>query len=101
LIQKELKQSRKFPYPKPREPSNISLVKINYFRRFVPNLAETIKPILKLLKKYVKFEWTDKGRKVFKSIKDAIARSHVLISHDYSKDFQVSSFASEDTIAGA
>jgi hypothetical protein len=42
----------------------------------------------------------DEGRKYFKSNKDVIARSHVLISPDYSKDFQVFSFSSEDTIAG-
>jgi hypothetical protein len=58
-----------------------------------------MKPILKLLKKDVKFEWTDEGRKAFKSIKDSIGRSHVLISPNYSKDFQIFSFASEDTIA--
>jgi len=59
-----------------------------------------MKPILKVLKKDVKFEWTDEGRKAFKSIKDSIGRSPVLISRDYSKDFQVFSFALEDTIAG-
>jgi transposase InsO family protein len=59
-----------------------------------------MKPLLKLLKKDVKFEWTDEGRKAFKNIKDSIGRSPVLISLNYSKDFQVFSFASEDTIAG-
>jgi hypothetical protein len=59
-----------------------------------------MKPILRLLKKDVKFEWTDEGRKAFNSIKDSIGRSPVLISPDYTKDFQIFSFASEDTIAG-
>ena len=56
--------------------------------------------MLKLLKKDAKFEWENEGRESFKSIKDAIARLPVLISIDYSKDFQTFSFASEDTIAG-
>jgi len=73
---------------------------INFVRRFIPNLVETIKPILNILKKDVKFEWTDEGMKTFKSIKDSIGRSLVLISHNYSKDFQVFSFAPEDTITG-
>jgi hypothetical protein len=53
-----------------------------------------------LLKKDVKFEWTDEGRKGFKNIKDSIGRFPMLISPDYSKDFQIFSFASEDTIGG-
>ena len=63
-------------------------------------MAETMKPILRFLKKDVKFEWTEKGRRAFKNIKDAISKSPVLISPNYSKDFQIFSFASEDTIAG-
>ena len=73
---------------------------INFIRRFIPNLAKLMKPLQKLLKKDAKFEWTDEGKDAFKSIKDAISRSPVLTSPDYSKEFQIFSFASEDTIAG-
>ena len=59
-----------------------------------------MKPLQKLLNKDAKFEWTDKGKDAFKSIKDAISKSPILISLDYSKEFQIFSFASEDTIAG-
>ena len=59
-----------------------------------------MKPLQKLLKKDAKSEWTDEGKDAFKSIKDAISRSPVLISPDYSKEFQIFSFASYDTIAG-
>ena len=59
-----------------------------------------MKPLQKLLNKDDKFEWTDEGKDAFKSIKDVISRSPVLISPDYSKKFQIFSFASEDTIAG-
>ena len=59
-----------------------------------------MKPMQKLLKKDAKFEWTDEGKIAFKSIKDAISMSPVLISPDYSKEFHIFSFASEDTIAG-
>ena len=52
-----------------------------------------MKPLQKLLKKDVKFEWTDEG-------KDAISKSPVLISPDYSKEFQIFAFASKDTIDG-
>ena len=58
-----------------------------------------MKPLQKLLKKAVKFEWTNEGKITFKSIKNAISMSTVSISPDYSKEFQIFSFASEDTIA--
>ena len=59
-----------------------------------------MKSLQKLLKKDAKFEWTDEEKDAFKSIKDAISRSLVLISPYYSKEFQIFSFASKDTIAG-
>ena len=60
-----------------------------------------MKPLQKLLKKDAKFEWTREGKEAFKCIKDVIARSPVLVSPDYSREFQIFSFASEDTIVGA
>ena len=69
------------------------LGQINFIRRFIQNLAEVIKPILKLLKKDAKFEWTDDGRRAFKAIKEAITKSPVLVSPNYAKDFQLFSFA--------
>jgi hypothetical protein len=88
------------PLPKTKKALQSFLGQINFVRRFIPNLAETLKPLQKLLKKDVKFEWTEEGRRAFKSVKDAIGKSHVLISPNYAKDFQIFSFASEDTIAG-
>ena len=35
---------------------------INFIRRFIPNLAELMKPMHKLLKKDAKFEWDKEGK---------------------------------------
>jgi hypothetical protein len=90
---------KKIPLPQTKKALQTFLGQINFVRRFIPNLAETMKPILKMLKKDVKFEWADQGSKAFKNIKDSIGKSSVLISPNYSKYFQIFSFASEDTIA--
>ena len=71
-------------------PQNLKFVQsfngqINFIRRFIPNLAELMKPLQKLLKKDAKFEWMDEGKIAFKYIKDAISMSPVLISPYYSK----------------
>jgi hypothetical protein len=97
---KRVKAIEGIPLPQTKKALQSFLGQINFIRRFIPNLVELMKPILKLLKKDAKFEWTNEGRKYFNIIKDAITRSPVLISPDYSKDFQIFSFASEDTIAG-
>ena len=52
-----------------------------------------------MLKKGSEVRWTDAARESFESIKKAIMEAPTLISPDYSKEFHVFSFASEDTIA--
>jgi hypothetical protein len=76
------------------------LEKINFIRRFVPNFAEMIKPLSALLKKDVAFRWGDETNKSFEDIKDAISQALVLINPDFSQDFIIFSFASQDTIVG-
>jgi hypothetical protein len=90
---------QKVPLPQTKKALQSFLVQINFVRRFIPSLVELMKPLLKLLKKCVKYEWSEEGKIAFKTIKDAIGKSPVLISLDYSKDFQIFSFAFEDTIA--
>ena len=53
-----------------------------------------------LLKKDVAFRWDDKAIKSFEDIKDAISQAPILINPDYSRDFIIFSFASQDTITG-
>jgi hypothetical protein len=85
----------KVPLPVSKKPLQSFLGQTNFVHRFIPNYAE-----IKLLKKDVKFEWNDESKRSFQSIKTAISEALVLISPDYTKDFQIFSFASEDTIAG-
>eukprot|EP00253_Pinus_taeda_P032933 PITA_32933 len=74
------------------------LGKINFVRRFIPNFAELVKNITSMLKKSSEIKWTDAARKSFDSIKKAIMEAPTLISPDYSKEFHIFSFASEDTL---
>ena len=75
------------------------LGKINFIRRFVPNFAERIKPLSTLLKKDVAFRWGKETDRSFEDIKNVIFQVPVLISPDFSRDFIIFSFASQDTIA--
>jgi hypothetical protein len=90
----------KVPWPISKKALQSFLGQTNFVHRFIPNYAEIVKPIYKLLKKDVKFEWNDQSKKAFKEIKTVISEALVLVSPDYSKDFQIFSFASKDTIGG-
>jgi ribonuclease HI len=55
---KRVQPIQQVPLPQTKKALQSFLGQINFVRRFIPNLAETLKPIQRLLKKYVKFEWT-------------------------------------------
>ena len=72
--------------------------KINFLRRFIPNLAELLRNITNMLKKEQGVKWTLEAKQSFELVKQALPKTPVLISPDFSKDFYIFSFASEHTI---
>jgi hypothetical protein len=53
-----------------------------------------------LLKNDTVFRWDDKAIKSFEDIKYAISQAPVLVSPNYSRDFIIFYFSSQDTIVG-
>jgi hypothetical protein len=62
----------KVPLPMSNKSLQSFIVQTNFVHRFIPNYAEIMKPIYKLLKKDVKFEWNDESKWAFEQIKTAI-----------------------------
>lgn len=89
---------QKIPLPHNLKSLQSFLPKTNFLRRFIPNYVEIAKPIQSLLKKDVRFVWQEDNKRAFQEIKGAIAKAPILVSPNYSKDFMIFSFASEDTI---
>jgi hypothetical protein len=52
----------KVPLPTTKKLLQSFLGQTNFVHRFIPNYAEMMKPIYKLLKKDVKFEWNDESK---------------------------------------
>ena len=73
--------------------------KINFLRRFIPNLADLLKNITNMLKKDTKIKWDSESKQSFEQVKHALTQALVLISLDLTKDFYLFSFASEHTNA--
>jgi hypothetical protein len=73
--------------------------KINFLRRFIPNLAELLRNITNMLKKDTKIKWDTKSKKSFEQVKHALTQAPILITPNFTKYFYLFSFASEHTIA--
>eukprot|EP00253_Pinus_taeda_P016277 PITA_16277 len=73
--------------------------KLNFLRRFIPNLAEHLREITSMLKKDSQVKWTEEAVKSFNLVKLALSSALILISPDYTQDFILFSFASEHTLA--
>jgi len=72
---------------------------INFVRRFIPNFAEIVNPISKILKKNARINWMAKALEAFTTIKKEIKEALVLKSPNFGKPFQIFSFASFHTVA--
>ena len=72
---------------------------INFLRRFIPKLVELLRNITNMLKKEQVVKWTLQAKKSFELVKQALTKTLVLISPDFSKYFYIFSFALEHTIA--
>ncbi|WVZ64721.1 hypothetical protein U9M48_014198 [Paspalum notatum var. saurae] len=60
-----------------------------YYRRFIENFSKIAKPMTKLLKDKVSFEWNDKREKSFQCQKDKLTTTPVLTLPDLQKNFVV------------
>ena len=76
------------------------LGKVNFVRQFIPNFVEILKDITRMLKKGIDIKWTSEAKHSFEEIKRSLTQAPVLINPDFSKEFLVFTFASENIIAG-
>eukprot|EP00253_Pinus_taeda_P024713 PITA_24713 len=73
--------------------------KLNFLRRFIPNLAEHLREMTNMLRKDSEIKWTEEAVKSFNLIKVILSSTPTLISPDYTQDFILFSFASEHKLA--
>ncbi|KAK1613818.1 hypothetical protein QYE76_019335, partial [Lolium multiflorum] len=60
-----------------------------YYRRFVEGFSSIARPMTQLLKKDMKFEWTDKCEESFQQLKSRLTTAPILIMPDITKPFDV------------
>ena len=74
--------------------------KINFIHGFIPKFVEIIEHLNKNLKKDAIFKWDIGSKNSFEDINKVIVQSLVLVILNYSKPFQIFSFASANIIVG-
>jgi hypothetical protein len=62
---------------------------VGYYRRFIPDFSRIAKPMTELLKKGVKFMWTEACEKAFHTLRQHLTSAPVLVQPDNSKPFEV------------
>jgi hypothetical protein len=67
---------------------------INYYGKFIPRLATVIHPLNELLRKDVKWEWSEKCQKAFEIVKSQLLSSTVLVHYDSKLPIQLATDAS-------
>ena len=85
-------------YPAPKSPKEIKqfLGMCGYYRQFIPNFSRIAEPMVRLLKKFLKFKWTDEQEQSFQKLKEMMAQDGVLAYPDLDKPFVLSTDASID-----
>lgn len=84
-----------FPIPKNADDVRRFVAFCNYYRRFIPYFSELASPLNALLKKNVKFEWTDACQYAFENMKMKLLSPQILKFPDFSKKFILSTDASK------
>jgi hypothetical protein len=60
-----------------------------YYRRFIPDFSRIAKPMTELLKKRVKFVWSEACEEAFHTLRQHFTSAPVLVQPDNSKPFEV------------
>jgi hypothetical protein len=68
-------------------PTNVSELRaylglVNYYRKFLPNLATMLSPLYQLLGKDQEWQWGPKQRKAFRESQDSLTSDRVLVHFD-------------------
>ena len=69
------------------QPENVSQLQsflglVNFYGRFIPNASQVLYPLNMLLQKGATWKWTDECESAFKTVKECLTSSEVLMHYD-------------------
>lgn len=93
-----VKAVSEYPIPKTEKEIRSFLGMANYYRKFIPNYSKLASPLTYLLKKDVKFHWSELCQNSFDKIKHSLTSTPVLAYPDTEKSFILTCDASDNAI---
>lgn len=84
-----------WPTPMKARDIQVFLGFANFYRRFIPNYSQIVKPLTSLTGKDVAFQWTSAQNQAFTSLKTAFSSAPILRYFDFSKPAVVEPDASD------
>lgn len=67
---------------------------INFYLKYIENSTQKLEPLHRLLRKDVKFEWSDECEETFNTIKDHLCSAPILAIYDVKKPVYIETDAS-------
>jgi hypothetical protein len=96
---KQIRAIAQLPLPHNKKAMQFFFGKINFVRKFTLDFAEAIKLVQKMIHKDDVFKWDDERKNSFSNIKTAISQAPMLQSPEFSKDFFLYTFSSDQLLA--
>uniref|UniRef100_A0ABM1XJY4 RNA-directed DNA polymerase n=1 Tax=Aedes albopictus TaxID=7160 RepID=A0ABM1XJY4_AEDAL len=93
-----IKTIQKMEKPKTIKGVRSFLGTVNFYGKFIPNMADKRKPLNNLLKKNVKFRWTDECDVAFNQLKECLISEPILVRPNYQDTFVITTDASDYAI---
>lgn len=91
---KKLHAIENYPKPTDKESTKRFAAFANYYRRFIKDFADIVRPLNRITRKKTHFEWTNECDLAFYTIRDILKSPTVLAYPDFSKPFRVTVDAS-------
>ena len=83
------------PEPKDLKQLQNFLGGINYYSKFIPNMADTVKPLYRLLEKGTEWKWTKTEQLSFENLKQVLLTAPVLTIFDQNLPLKLDCDASQ------
>jgi hypothetical protein len=96
--QRRIKVILSYPAPKNQRQLRQFLGVCNYHHRFIVNYASFVAPLLQLLKKGIRWRWTDDLQKAFEVLRAKFADSIQLVHQDETLPYSINTDASNKAI---
>ncbi|XP_043263448.1 uncharacterized protein LOC122403783 [Colletes gigas] len=92
---RNLQAVKEFPIPKTQKNIQQFLGLTGYYRRFIQNYSGKAQPLVQLLGKGVRFNWTSEQQKSFEQLRDELCEQPILQYPDFNQPFIITTDASD------